>query len=109
MPDLKVRGNALVLAVSAAAPSFSIPGKDIAIFLNKDFTLCPALAEVSINIMLSSVAFAVASSSVTCLRNEAVHSSNQYKTEGERQKDSPLIRQVGLIPHQYDYYLIASF
>lgn len=47
--------------------SFSIPGNDIAIFLNRLLTLCPALAEVSMNMMFSCCDFAVASSSVTCL------------------------------------------
>ena len=56
---------ALVLA--SAWPSFSIPGKDMAIFLNRLLTLWPAFAEVSMNMMFSCVDFAVASSSVTCL------------------------------------------
>ena len=46
-----------------------MPGSDMAIFLNKLFTLCPAFADVSMNIMFSSLAFAVASSSVTWLRS----------------------------------------
>lgn len=33
--------------------SFSIPTRDIAIFLNKLFTLWPAFADVSMNIMFS--------------------------------------------------------
>lgn len=46
----------------------SIPGKLSAIFLNRLFTLCPAFADVSMNIMFICVAFCVASSRVTCLR-----------------------------------------
>ena len=61
------RGHSLAFWVSAASPSFSMPTSDIAIFLNRLLTLCPAFADVSMNMMLSSVAFAFASSSVTCL------------------------------------------
>ena len=65
------RGHSLAFWVSAASPSFSMPTSDIAIFLNRLLTLCPAFADVSMNMMLSSVAFAFASSSVTCLRRHA--------------------------------------
>ena len=61
------------------APSFSIPGSDMAIFLNRDLTLWPAFAEVSINIIDSSVARAVASSSVTWLRKVRCGSEWRFK------------------------------
>lgn len=52
--------------------SFSIPTRDMAIFLNKLFTLWPALADVSINMMFSWFALVLASSSVTCLERLSV-------------------------------------
>lgn len=58
-----------VLVFASVWPSFSIPGNDMAIFLNRLLTLCPAFADVSMNIMFSCVDLAVASSSVTCLSN----------------------------------------
>lgn len=58
--------NALAFG-SAFWFSFSIPGNDMAIFLKRLLTLCPALAEVSMNMMFSCCDFAVASSSVTWL------------------------------------------
>ncbi len=70
MSNVKV--DALVFWVSAFWVSFSMPGRDMAIFLNKPFTLCPAFADVSMNIILRPWAFAVASSSVTCLRNVSI-------------------------------------
>lgn len=59
--------QSFLLVLGSPWVSFSIPGRDMAIFLNKLLTLCPAFAEVSMNIMFSWVAFVVASSSVTCL------------------------------------------
>jgi hypothetical protein len=80
-----------------------MPGSDMAIFLNKLFTLCPAFADVSMNMMLRSWAFAVASSSVTCLRHLSILSSgdvfNVY---------SPLVRQVGLVPDKNDHDIVSS-
>ena len=69
--------DALAFCVSAFWPSFSIPGSDMAIFLNRLFTLCPALADVSMNMILRPWAFAVASSSVTCLRHLSTYSSEK--------------------------------
>jgi hypothetical protein len=57
------------LAFWSAVAGVSIPGRLSAIFLNRLLTLCPALADVSMNRIPSSPAFAVASSSVTCLRD----------------------------------------
>jgi hypothetical protein len=42
--------------VFASCVSFSIPGRDIAIFLKRLLTLCPAFADVSINMIFSCVA-----------------------------------------------------
>lgn len=81
----------LALAASAFAPSFSIPGKLIAIFLNRVLTLCPALAEVSMNIMLSWVDFWVASSSVTCLRPRSVRQDMQ------RGVHTPFVGEIGFV------------
>ena len=66
----KIRIDALVLA--SAWPSLSIPGSAIAIFLNRLLTLCPAFADVSMNMIPSSVDFVVASSKVTCLHNRTI-------------------------------------
>ena len=52
--------------------SFSIPGSDMAIFLNKLLTLWPAFADVSMNMMFICVDLAVASSSVTCLKEQGL-------------------------------------
>lgn len=62
--DLLLLAVAPVLAASA---SLSIPGSACAIFLKSTLTLCPALADVSMNITLNSCAFCSASSVVTCL------------------------------------------
>jgi hypothetical protein len=61
-------GTNILVEASVEVGPFSMPGKERAIFLNKPFTLCPALADVSMNRMLSSLALLVASSWVTSLR-----------------------------------------
>lgn len=62
----KNKWNSDILGFCASTcPSFSIPGRDLAIFLNSDLTLWPAFAEVSINMMFNCVALVVASSMVT--------------------------------------------
>jgi hypothetical protein len=76
----------------------------MAIFLNKLFTLCPAFADVSMNIMLSSWAFAVASSSVTCLLHLSTDSVGCSFEEY-----APLVRQVGLVPDKYNHDVVPSF
>ena len=84
--------------------SFSIPGKDIAIFLNKLLTLCPAFADVSMNIMFSWVAWAVASSSVTCLREYKFG-----KTEGwRRTRYVPFVGKVCLVSYQHNNDIVSS-
>jgi hypothetical protein len=75
----------------------------MAIFLNKLLTLCPAFAEVSMNMIPSSWAFAVASSSVTCLRHLYILSSGDVFNEYV-----PLVRQVGLVPDKYDHDIVSS-
>ena len=60
------------LLVFSAWLSFSIPGSDMAIFLNKLLTLWPAFADVSMNMMFICVDLAVASSSVTCLKERGL-------------------------------------
>ena len=62
----KLNKNLLVLASDWL--SFSIPGSDMAIFLNRLLTLWPAFADVSMNMIFICVDLAVASSSVTCLK-----------------------------------------
>lgn len=59
--------------MSTASVSFSIPTNSIAIFLKRDLTLCPAFAEVSMNMMSSCAAFALASSRVTCLVDQPIN------------------------------------
>ena len=81
-----------------------MPGSDMAIFLNKLFTLCPAFADVSMNKMLRLWAFAVASSSVTCLR----HVSIQTLLEVSLKAYAPLVRKVGLVPDKYDHDIVSS-
>jgi hypothetical protein len=80
-----------------------MPGSDMAIFLNKLFTLCPAFADVSMNMILRSWAFEVASSSVTCLRYLSIHSLGCSFEEY-----APLVRQVGLVPDKYDHDVVSS-
>lgn len=60
---------------ASAWPSFSIPGRDMAILLNRLLTLCPAFADVSMNIIFNCVDLAVASSNVTCLTSPRRHDS----------------------------------
>src|SRR6267142_683028 len=96
-----VRIYALVFWVSAFWPSFSMPGSDMAIFLNRLFTLCPAFADVSMNKMLRPWAFAVASSSVTCLR----HVSFMYSVGHARE---PLVRKIRLVPDEHDHNIASS-
>ena len=69
--------------------SFSMPGSDIAIFLNKLLTLWPALADVSMNMIPICVAFAVASSNVTCLLNLSQKTAFQQRRRGNL---IPLVR-----------------
>ena len=75
----------------------------MAIFLNKLFTLCPAFADVSINIILRSWAFAVASSSVTCLRHLSEHS-----LKCSLEEYAPFVRQIGLVPDKHDHDVVSS-
>lgn len=96
---VKLKSDVLVLA--SACPSFSIPGNDIAIFLNRLFTLCPALADVSMNMMLSCVDLAVASSNVTCLtmmQGKMLHISKRRPRTGVARtvylRGPPCYRQV---------------
>lgn len=68
MPEQGVLDSlALPSAPSATTSLASPPGRAIAIFLNRLLTLCPALADVSIESTLSSLAFLSSSSGVTCL------------------------------------------
>ena len=83
-------------------PSLSIPGKDIAIFLNKLFTLCPAFADVSMNIMFNCCAFAVASSSVTCLAWRKPSGATRMLGH------IPLVGKVGLVAHKDDNHVVPS-
>jgi hypothetical protein len=83
-----------------------MPGNDMAIFLKRLLTLCPAFAEVSMNMMFNFVALAVASSSVTCLPDEeqitchwAVKCGKKRKEERGKSKRIPFIREIRLIPH----------
>ena len=80
-----------------------MPGSDMAIFLNRLFTLCPAFAEVSMNMIPSSWAFAVASSSVTCLRHLSMLTPRDVFDEY-----APLVRQVSFVPDKYDHDIVSS-
>jgi hypothetical protein len=55
------------------------------------------------NMMLRSWAFAVASSSVTCLRYLSILSFGNVFNEY-----APFVRQVGLVPDKYDHDIISS-
>jgi hypothetical protein len=83
-----------------------MPGSDMAIFLNKLFTLCPAFADVSMNKMLRAWAFAVASSSVTCLRHVSIHAPSWGRHALEAYE--PLVRKVRLVPDKYNHDIASS-
>lgn len=68
MNDWIQRCHSLLLPVApSSGVSLSIPGSAWAIFLKSVLTLCPAFADVSMNITLNSWARFSASSVVTCL------------------------------------------
>ena len=90
----------LAFSVSAASFSFSIPTNDMAIFLNRLLTLCPAFADVSMNMMFSSVARAFASSRVTCLCTRYMSMSYTDGMYG----NVPFVGEIGFVTDKdYNY------
>jgi hypothetical protein len=74
------------------------PGKAIAIFLNSVLTLCPAFADVSMDMTPSSLARLSRSSGVTCL----------HISRDQARRDVPLVIQVRLVPDQHDDHVLSA-
>jgi hypothetical protein len=97
-----------LLFASALVDSFSIPGSDIAIFLKSDLTLWPAFADVSMNMMFSCCAFAVASSSVTCLEHRRDRRTPISTVMGGGGYYAPFVRKIGLVADEDDHNVVPS-